>query len=457
MVALSHRCRDETGARMGHLIPVEGKGGPAALIGTGRASERLLNGSASLRRPKFVALGFQGTASKLDGMSRTLGGVERIALWMAYSRACAYCGELIPLRDLEIDHIIPVSLEEHPEELNRLKGELGLPSEFTLNSLNNLLPTHGRCNLRKTDQIFESSRIRYFLEVAEGKLEAIRRLIPSLELQASKERLLGAVQSELESGNLEFSDLVGAASKAKGFPLYTRIEFESGKWDGTTDSKQIDSLLDTPVAIGAIPKPDGVRFISANGGSMAIRTCREFRAAISAKFYPSDNTQLKMSLPLMRASALLEAASRARLAAISYIKSPHVGVADLYLLPAYLLPRVGDEQKQDGESLSSSSLQSFLSAKKISILSVSSDQLSVVIGDIGMLLQELLRADLDGDGIEEILVQRTIYATQGTFRAYEIGLLRRPEPDVGLTFGDWAQNGDWARAQREIHIARIMR
>ena len=154
----------------------------------------------------------------------------------------------------------------------------------------------------------------------------------------------------------------------------------------------------------------------------------------------------------------MEAASRARLAAISYIKSPHVGVADLYLLPAYLLPRVGDEQKQDGESLSSSSLQSFLSAEKISILSVSSDQLSVVIGDIGMLLQELLRADLDGDGIEEIfLVQRTIYATQGTFRAYEIGLLRRPEPDVGLTFGDWAQNGDSGSRQREIHIARIMR
>jgi len=390
-------------------------------------------------------------------MSRTLDTIERIALWMAYSRTCAYCGELIQLRDLEIDHIIPGSLEDRPDGLIRLKDELGLPSGFALNSINNLLPTHGRCNLRKSDQVFEPSRLRYFLEIAEGKLDAIRRLIPRLELQASKERLLGAVQSGLESGNLDFSDLVGVATEAKGFPLYTRVEFENGEWDGRTDLRQVDSLLDTPVTIGAIPNPDGVRFVSSNGASMVVRTCREYRAAIAACFYPSDNTQLKMSLPLMRASALLEAASCAQIAALSYIKSPHIGVADLHLLPAYLLPQICDEQKRDIANLSTSSFQSLLSSNKISILSVSSNHVSVVIGDFGTHLQELLRADLDGDGIEEILVQRIIYATGGTFRAYGIGLLRRPEADVPLSFEDWAQNGDWVRAQRDTHIARIMR
>jgi hypothetical protein len=390
-------------------------------------------------------------------MSRTLPGVERIALWMAYSRKCAYCGEPIQLRDLEIDHIIPESLGDRPQDMDRLKCELGLPSEFVLNSLNNFLPSHARCNLRKTNQVFEPARLRYFLEVAEKKLDAVRRLIPGLELQDSKERLLGAVQSGLESGNLDFSDLVGAATEVKGFPLHTKIEFENGEWDGRIDSKQIDSFLDTPVAIGAIPSPDGVRFISASGGSMEVRTCREFRAAIAAKYYPSDNTQLKMAFFLMRASALLEAASRARLAAISYIKSPHTGVADLHLLPANLLPWVSEEQMQDIANLSTYSFQSLLSANTISILSVSSYHVDVVIGDLGTSLQELLRADFDGDGIEEILVQRIIYATGGTFRDYGIGLLRRPEADVQFNFEYWTPNDDWVRAQRGTHIARIMR
>jgi hypothetical protein len=390
-------------------------------------------------------------------MGRTLVGIERIALWMAYSRKCAYCGELIPLRDLEIDHILPESLKDRPHELTRLKGELGLPPEFALNSLNNLLPSHGRCNLRKADQVFESSRLRYFLEVAEKRLDAVCRLVPGLELQASKERLLGAVQSGLESGNLDFSDLVGVAIGAKGFLLHTGIEFENGEWDGRTDSKQIEALLDTPVAIGGFPEPAGVQFVSPSGGSMVVKTCREFRAATAANYRPLDNSNLKMSLPLMRASAVLEAASCARLAAISYVKSPHVGLADLRLLPAYLVPRVHSGERQGGGDLFTDSIQALLSAEEASIVSFSSSHLGVISGDFGTSLQELLRADLDGDGIEEILIQRIIYAVAGTFRHYGVGLLRRPEPDVPFSFEDWAPNKNWARVQRDTHIARITR
>jgi hypothetical protein len=390
-------------------------------------------------------------------MSRAVVGIERIALWMAYSRKCAYCVELIPFRDLEIDHILPESLKDRPHELTRLKGELGLPPEFALNSLNNLLPSHGRCNLRKADQVFEPSRLRYFLEVAEKRLDAVRRLVPSLELQASKERLLSAVQSGLESGNLDFSDLVGVATGAKGFPLDTGIEFENGEWDGRTDSKQIEALLDMPVVIGGIPEPDGVRFVSASGGSMVVKTCREFRAATAANYRPSDNSNLKMSLPLMRASALLEAASCARLAAISYVKSPHVGLADLRLLPAYLVPGVRSGESEGGGDLFADSIQALLYAKKVSVASFSSSHLGVISGDFGTSLQELLRADLDGDGIEEILIQRIIYAVGGTFRHYEVGLLRRPEPDVPFSFEDWAPNENWTRSQGDAQIARIMR
>jgi hypothetical protein len=64
--------------------------------------------------------------SILAAMSRTSAGNERLAIWMAHQKRCVYCGEPIQLRDLEIDHILPASLENDPLKLNRLKAELRL-------------------------------------------------------------------------------------------------------------------------------------------------------------------------------------------------------------------------------------------------------------------------------------------------------------------------------------------
>src|SRR5579859_1703924 len=173
-------------------------------------------------------------------MNRALAGIERIALWTAHSKRCAYCGDPIHLRDLEVDHILPESLGNLPHKLARLKEELGLPLEFNLNSVRNFLPSHTYCNSRKSNRVFDPSRVRFFLEIAEGRLDAVSGLIPALELQASKESLLGAVQAAFESGDLDLAELVDAATKTEGFPLSTQIEFEDGYWDGRASSKQID-------------------------------------------------------------------------------------------------------------------------------------------------------------------------------------------------------------------------
>jgi len=190
---------------------------------------------------------------------------------------------------------------------------------------------------------------------------------------------------------------------------------------------------------------------------MLVRTCREFRAAITAKYRPADNSQLKMSFLLVRASAIFEAASRAQLAAISYVKSPHLGLADLRLLPAHLVPRVGLQERQDVPNTGMDSLAALYGAGKISIPSFSSNHLDVVAGSLGVGLKELLRADLDGDGIEEILVHRIIYAVKGTFRNYQIGLLRRAEPGARFSFEDWPPNDGWGDAQMDLHVARATR
>ena len=64
-----------------------------------------------------------------------------------------------------------------------------------------------------------------------------------------------------------------------------------------------------------------------------------------------------------------------------------------------------------------------------------------------MILTELMRADFDYDGVEEILVQRRFYIKGGTFGALSIGLLRRRHLDSMFEYQLW--DADWPRAEPE--------
>jgi 5-methylcytosine-specific restriction endonuclease McrA len=124
----------------------------------------------------------------------------RIAVWQAYSRKCAYCGDPIPLGDLDIDHVLPESLNDNRDELERVKSELGLLPDFSVNSLANLVPAHRRCNLAKSDRVFHPARVRYFLEIAAAKEPVVCRYIESLAFQDRKERLLASIRAAFETG-----------------------------------------------------------------------------------------------------------------------------------------------------------------------------------------------------------------------------------------------------------------
>ncbi len=371
-------------------------------------------------------------------MSQARAALERIAIWMAHAKKCAYCGDPIHFRDLEIDHILPASLENEPMKLARLKADFGLPARFNIKSARNLLPAHGWCNSKKTNRVFSQANARYFLEIAEGKLDTIDRLVPALELQTLKEILIAAVQAATESGTIDFGDLIEEVSKVKDFPLSTQIEFADGEWDGGQCSGEIEKLLDRPILFGGVTSIDGVEFVNETGGTMVIRTCREYRAARTAGYYARTTLAMKMEAFVSVANAVLEAASGAQLPAISYFRSPHAGVADLNLLPAGVLPAISPDGATRIASLGNATLRDLALSGEVSIIDVSSNRLNVAFEGLGMVLKELLRADLDGDGVEEILVQYYIYAIGGTLGISSIGLLRRSGPEALMNYESWA-------------------
>jgi hypothetical protein len=388
-------------------------------------------------------------------MSDTLSVVERIAIWTAHSKRCAYCEEPLKYADLEIDHIIPRSLRNNPQKLQNLLVQLSLHASFDLNSLENLLPSHGGCNFRKKARIFSQANARFFLEIAQGKLGTIRSLIPQLEIESSREKLLALVEAALQSGNTDLGELVEAAVKTSKFPLNATVEFESGTWEVKADPDKINNLLDEPVVLHVEGGREGVRFTDGKGSEFSVRTCREYKSAITAGCYPSDNTELKVSFILATASAVLEAASCAKLAPISYIRSPRLGVTNLNLLPGKLAPT----WRLDGSEIISvsdaDSIQTLFEKGSIRTQILSDVRVTIECKDHGVTLTELMRADFDYDGVEEILVQMHFYINGATFRALSIGLLHRRGLDSMFEYQSW--DADWPRAQSRHQIARVMR
>ena len=352
--------------------------------------------------------------------------LERTAIWLAYSKRCAYCGAPIEFRELEIDHILPDSLQNEPGKLAALREKLQLPSGFQLSFAANLLPAHGLCNLRKTDNVFNESTARYYISLAESKRSQIDEIKSKLEIQSAKESLLSSVRIALESGNLSMSELTNTVSNVKGFPLSTRIEFVDGEWDGDLSNNELEALLDRPVLLGKSKEIDGIELVNGQNDSVRVRTCREYRSAKSAGYYALTTFAMKMVAFLEAADAILSAVRDARLPKISYFENPRVGISDLALLTNSLLPWFGPDYEEmlletNGKTLRELSLEG-----KISIIDVSSSHLNFVYSGCGAHIKELLRADLDGDGLEEILIQYYLYAVGGTLGVAWIGVLRRP-------------------------------
>lgn len=109
--------------------------------------------------------------------------IVRLALQRCYKRKCGLSGELI-LDDFDVDHIIPLSLKQHPDKLERLLVSLGLPRDFELDSVLNLIPAKRARNVEKGDRILDADRLRYLLGRAKDRsgeivreIGKIRRLI----------------------------------------------------------------------------------------------------------------------------------------------------------------------------------------------------------------------------------------------------------------------------------------
>jgi hypothetical protein len=310
---------------------------------------------------------------------------------------------------LEIDHIIPERFAENTDELKAVLIEYDLPSDFELNGLNNLLPCHARCNNRKAGMLFVKSTALFYLEIASSKSKEAFEAERAALRRSRGDRALASLNIALESGEISSVDVLRILKKIEqgvdAFEAISEIRFSNRIVQGLLNQQDAEALLDEPIC----PRVHGLDSLEMekddNGKSsrLVVSTAREWAQARRSGYYAPNTYAIKEEAFFLRAYAFIRAMIIAKVADLSYVRDPKRGIYDLELLPVTLLPILSsdDEEEISGMHDSGISIQDLVQSGKVIVEERSPYHLSLKYQSMGAAYWEIMRADLNSDGIED--------------------------------------------------------
>jgi len=80
---------------------------------------------------------------------------ERFAVFLCHGERCYMCSCPLDLKTMEVDHVIPESLQNDPARLADVLASFSRPTTFSLNSYENWMPSCRPCNGKKLALVFE--------------------------------------------------------------------------------------------------------------------------------------------------------------------------------------------------------------------------------------------------------------------------------------------------------------
>jgi len=339
---------------------------------------------------------------------------EREAIWSAYDKKCMYTSEPLKIDNFHIDHIIPEEYAGKTIEFEELVTSLGLDDGFDIFGYENLVPCTPNANLRKNGLLFETNSMLFYLNIARSKKKRVIECLEKIHRRNKKGKATIYLLQCLDRGILSEEDFSSILEKHSDSPqeifnLIEAIEFEDRADVKAVSKGDLDFFRGLPVKMGQNKHISDLDLWSDSLGKIHVRTCKEYEDAIACGYYPRTNFDIKMSVFFKHQCGLLQALKKATIPTVSYIDSPRRGILDLDLLPFTFFPYIGE---LSGEYKGNASYQDKINAKEILIKNVSQNTIRIEEPEgMGQFLAEVVRADFNGDGIEDILLYEGCYAT----------------------------------------------
>lgn len=373
----------------------------------------------------------QDNAEPSTGLKRKQFSTElRAAIWEAHKRRCPYTGDLIAFAELEIDHVVPITIS--PDELARLKRENVIPEDFDLNGYGNLLPTKRFQNGSKSAQVRPNSVLIHFLDItAQHRTLIEQRLAASID----DRKLLTAylqLKAHADRNSLDVEDVVDVHRQLEGMTrLRHSPELLGGEDITLLNAELARALMIKPFALGG----GGIHAVlleNDEGDETICTNCIEFRAAQQNGYWPRTQFDINCHGMADRNCGMLAALEHAAYAPESVLRFPRVTCMDLDRWSSQWVRQLWVEfdEAEDGPVFERCKTIADLIAEGACDV-VSQDEWHVAIESrkgLAVAVSELFRADLDDDGEEEILVFDLMYAPHGTLRSGSVGTAK-PDRD----------------------------
>ncbi|OXB03343.1 hypothetical protein B0A81_18605 [Flavobacterium plurextorum] len=360
----------------------------------------------------------------------TFDNLTRSAIWAANKNLCFYCRQSLEWADLEIGHIIPESLEVKVKEFEMVKNDLGLDKDFDLNGLYNLVPTHSKCNLRKSNDLFPKSANLYYLALAAKSEAKVKKEIEKLTKKKNRGIILSKLQAALSVNIVNTEELKNILREAetknweiREIKLPAGIEFIDEIYDVFYLNTDFSILLDKKLMI----YNDNEYLELSNDADDKIRvsTLNEWKDASVKGFYPLTTYAIKMSHSFTFFEELIEAVKKAKMPKVSFISDPWININMLdYLSPNILFDMEGRLKEYVLEGVSIGELVRRGIVKGDSSPGIF--EFSLEFEGFETSLSEQFRADFNDDGIEDIFVRGWTRSIQGTMGFGFTQILTRP-------------------------------
>jgi hypothetical protein len=340
--------------------------------------------------------------------------IHRQALWEAHRKRCLYCGEPLRFKELVIDHVIPEKTGKDANRLADVRVSHGLDAAFDIAGDENLAPACHACNNGKIDHLLSPERAALILTQVEARLLKVNRLKVRYQKQANDDDVMLGVSVALEKGLISPAEVGNILRRYEAgdleVNLYRSLQFVGGVSVAALRRSQVDRLFDEPVAM-LNSQPARLDLEHTDGRTREIRTTGEYRDAIAQGFIPTCHATAKFATLFDLPLAVFTAMDRAQPARVSFIREPRTGIIDLKYMPVSMLPR-GEISEEDGDC---KTLEEIQSNGKLKVVSSTSHSLHIEYAYFSRIIVEIMRADLDEDGTEDILVYWYDSSLQGTY------------------------------------------
>jgi len=346
--------------------------------------------------------------------------IDRQAIYEAYEKKCFYCGEIVYFRELQIDHIIPETILDKEVEYKALVKRLRLPNSFSVNSYYNWVPAHSKCNNRKSGELFQDSAIIFYLDMARRKVTTVLSLVKKINKRLESDKLLTTISFALAGNLIKFSDIQNVIkeydTRSEQFRLHSELEFVDRIYRNWINQNDFTELMILPVKTGS-SENEGLVLTHPDDSTIKItaRNCQEYFEYTDKGYYPYTNYSIKMSAFFNRTCGLIQALKYATIPSLSYISEQNVSIKNYELLPLSLLESFSPDTSELIESLTNATFKDWIDDGQITIIKEFGNGFQLEISGEGFMMIELLRADLNNDNIEDVLVFCYDYATEGTF------------------------------------------